>query len=271
MARQLSLAHLTVLSLPPPRMVEVAARAGYDAVGLRLIAVTAESPGYPLMSDPAMLRETQAALAGTGLRVNDIEFVKVTPELDVATLEPFVATGAVLGARHVICAPYDPDLSRLSERLGQIADLAKKHGLGVVLEFFPWTSVADLATAARVVTDTGRDNVGVLVDTLHFARSSSTLAELRAMPPHLLPFAHICDAAAEPPKSTEEMLFTARSERLPPGQGGLGVAAFVSALPADLPLTLEVPMESLTRSHGPEHVARVCIEAARAVTAAGHG
>ncbi len=74
------------------------------------------------------------------------------------------------------------------------------------------------------MTHAGGDNVGVLVDTLHFSRSSSTLAELRAMPPNLLPFAHICDAAAAPPKSTEEMLFTARSERLPPGLGGLGVA-----------------------------------------------
>lgn len=91
------------------------------------------------------------------------------------------------------------------------------------------------------------------------------------MPPHLLPFAHICDAAAELPKSTEEILFTARSERLPPGLGGLGVADIISALPADLPLTLEVPMDALTRSHGPEHVARACLEAARAVTSAGHG
>src|SRR5580698_3290030 len=33
----LSLAHLTVLSLPPPEMVRVAARIGYRAVGLRLI------------------------------------------------------------------------------------------------------------------------------------------------------------------------------------------------------------------------------------------
>jgi hypothetical protein len=37
--RDLSLAHLTVLSLPPPEMVRVAARTGYQAVGLRLIAV----------------------------------------------------------------------------------------------------------------------------------------------------------------------------------------------------------------------------------------
>jgi hypothetical protein len=48
-----SLAHLTVLALPPPEMVGVAARTGYQAVGLRLIEVTPDSPGYPLMDDAA--------------------------------------------------------------------------------------------------------------------------------------------------------------------------------------------------------------------------
>lgn len=265
MARQISLAHLTVLSLPPPRMIEVAALTGYDAVGLRLIAVTAETPGYPLMTDSAMLRATRDALARTGLRVHDIEFVKITPDIDIPALEPFVAAGAELGARHVITAPYDPDLSRLTDRLAAIADLAKAYGLGVVLEFFPWTAVADLKAAVRVVQAAARDNAGVLVDTLHFARSSSSLAELTSLPAALVPFAHICDAAAQPPGSTDEMLFTARSERLPPGQGGLDVARVVAALPPDIPLTLEVPMEALTRSHGAEHVARVCREATRAL------
>lgn len=265
MARQFSLAHLTVLSLPPPRVIEMAARVGYAAVGLRLIAVTAETPGYPLMSDSVMLRETRDALARTGIRVNDIEFVKITPDLDVPALEPFIAAGAELGARYVITAPYDPDLSRLADRLGRIADLAKPYGLGVMLEFFPWTAVADLKTAARVVQASGRDTVGVLVDTLHFARSSSTIAELQGVPPCLFPFAHICDAAAQLPRSIDEMLFTARSERLPPGRGGLDITGVVSALPPGIPLTLEVPMESLTASHGPEHIARICLDAARAL------
>jgi len=86
---EFSLAHLTVLSLPPPEMVSVAARTGYQAVGLRLIAVTPDSPGYPLMDDAAAMRETKARLDDTGLRVGDIEFVKITPEIDIAALEPF--------------------------------------------------------------------------------------------------------------------------------------------------------------------------------------
>src|SRR3954465_7942289 len=139
-----SLAHLTVLDLPPPEMVQVAARTGYKFVGLRLIAVMDATPGYPLMHDRAMMRATKAALADTGIRVLDIEFVKITPEIDVAGLEPFVAAGAELGAKHIITAPYDPDLARLADRLGSIHDLANRHGLSAVLEFFPWTRRARL-------------------------------------------------------------------------------------------------------------------------------
>ena len=108
-----SLAHLTVIDLPPPEMVRVAKQTGYDFVGLRLIAVTDTTPGYPLMHDPAMMQATKAALSETGVGVLDIEFVKITPEIDVAALEPFVTAGAELGAKHLITAPYDPDLARL--------------------------------------------------------------------------------------------------------------------------------------------------------------
>ena len=117
-----SIAHLTAIRLPPPQLIRLAQRTGYQSVGLRLIAVTDDSPGYPLMHDPALLRETKAAIAETGVGVLDIEFVKITPEIDVAALEPFVAAGAELGARYVITAPYDPDLTRLADRLGAISN-----------------------------------------------------------------------------------------------------------------------------------------------------
>jgi hypothetical protein len=58
------------------------------------------------MDDPAGVRETKAAIAETGVSVLDIEFVRITPEIDVEALEPFVAAGAELGAKYVITAPY---------------------------------------------------------------------------------------------------------------------------------------------------------------------
>jgi sugar phosphate isomerase/epimerase len=262
MSRSISLAHLTVLSLPPPQMIEVAARTGYATVGLRLIAVTDTSPGYPLMTDKAMLRETKAAIARTGVGVLDIEFVKITPDIDVAALEPFIAAGAELGAKHVITAPYDPDLSRLADRLGAIADLARPYGLNAILEFFPWTVVPNLSTAVRVVNAAARPNTGILVDTLHFSRSDSSLAELKALPASMLPFAHVCDAAKDAPSTTEALLHTARSERLPPGDGGLDLKSILACLPSDLPIALEVPMDTLTHAVGPQEVALRCRQAA---------
>ena len=100
-----SLAHLTVIGLPPPDMIRVAACTGYDCVGLRLIKVTPSTPGYSLMTDQPMMRATKAAMAETGLHVLDIELVRITPEIDVGALEPVLAAGAELGARHVITVP----------------------------------------------------------------------------------------------------------------------------------------------------------------------
>ena len=252
----LSLAHLTVLSLPPPEMIRVAARTGYRAVGLRLIAVNKESPGYPLMDDPAMMRETKAALVDTGLRLSDIELVQITPETDVAALEPFIAAGAALGARHILTAPYDSDHARLSDRLGAIANLAEPYGLSALLEFFPWTTVPDLATAAKIVAAASCPNVGILVDTLHFDRSGSSLSELESIPSEWLPMVHVCDAPAEKPTTVEGLLHTARAERLPPGEGGIDIASILARMPQRTQITLEVPMQRLTGLEGPEAVAR---------------
>lgn len=261
MRSDLSLAHLTVLSLPPPQMVRVAARTGYAAVGLRLIAVTDSSPAYPLQDDPVMMRETKAALTDTGLRLQDIEFVKITPDIDVAALERFIAAGAALGARHILTGPYDADHARLSDHLAEIADLAAPYGLSALLEFFPWTAVPDLATAAVVVGKAARPNAGILVDTLHVDRSNS-FSQIESVPAHWLPMLHLCDAPATKPTTTEGLLRTARAERLPPGEGGIDIAAVLNRMPPDVRITLEVPMQSLTEREGPEAVARHVHEAA---------
>lgn len=241
MTRRLSVAHLTAITLDPPALIHAAAEAGFDGVGLRLLRVTPESPGYPLMDDPALLRGTLAAQAATGIAVSDIEFLKITPETDPATLVPMLEVGAQLGAGHLICAPYDDDLARLADRLGHIDDLARRAGLGVVLEFFPWTSIPDLASCWEVVQQAS-DRVGMLVDALHFDRSASSLGLLAALPAERLPFAHLCDARRAPPYSTEELLHTARQDRLPPGQGEIDLRGFLAALPPEIPLGLEVPM-----------------------------
>jgi sugar phosphate isomerase/epimerase len=191
----------------------------------------------------------------TGVGVLDIEFVRITPDINVDDLEPFLSAGAELEAQYVITAPYDPDLSRLADRLGAVEDLAARYGLHAVLEFFPWTVVPNFGAALAVVEATGLPNIGVLVDTLHFNRSNSSVEQLANSPKTRLPFVHIADAPIRGSYTTEELLYAGRAERLPPGEGGIDILGILEHMPEGLPIALEVPMSALTAAEGIEAVA----------------
>ena len=60
--RVLSLAPLTVLELDPAELVDCAASAGYDAVGLRLIRATAQEPLRPTIGRTPLILETKRRL-----------------------------------------------------------------------------------------------------------------------------------------------------------------------------------------------------------------
>src|SRR4051794_31921492 len=107
-----SLAALTALECPPPQLVDVAAKAGFDAVGLRLLPAMPGGIAYPLTNDRPQLKETLRRLDATGLTVADLEVVAFRPETQVETLLPFLETGAALGAKHTLVACYDPEPKR---------------------------------------------------------------------------------------------------------------------------------------------------------------
>jgi len=244
MTRALSLAALTVLDLAPPEQVRCAAGAGYSHVGLRPVPATDSEPTWALVGDTPLRRDVLAALRDSGIGVLDIEILRLKPETDVAAFEPVLETGAVLGARFVLVAGNDPDEARTVERLGCLAELASRYGLMPCLEPMPWTDVGDFAQALRIVEATGRGDVGVLVDPLHFDRGGSDAVEIGSAAPGRLPYMQLCDAPAERPSDLQGLLLQARAERLPPGEGGLDLRRLLAAMPAGQPLSLEVPMVS---------------------------
>jgi sugar phosphate isomerase/epimerase len=67
---------------------------------------------------------------------------------------------------------------------------------------------------------------------------------------------HVCDAPSEKPTTVEGLLHTARAERLPPGEGGIDIAAILARIPDHTQITLEIPMQRRTTLEGPEAVAR---------------
>ncbi len=79
--RTLSLAALTLLDVPPPEQVRIAARTGFTHVGLPTLPATPTDPDYDMLGDTPAVRATLAALMETGIRVSDVEIVRLTPGL----------------------------------------------------------------------------------------------------------------------------------------------------------------------------------------------
>lgn len=139
------------------------------------------------------------------------------------------------------------------------------YGLTSDLEFMPWTSVPDLKTAIRIVGDVDRPGAGILVDALHFDRSQSSLADLRAIPAQRFHYWQLCDGPAERPSTTEQLIHAAREERMFPGEGGIDLMGLASAMPHDLTISIEVPTVQLAKSVDAASRARRALAAGKAV------
>ena len=97
------------------------------------------------------------------------------------------------------------------------------------------------------------------------ARSTTTLADIAALPHACLHYAQICDGPGERVFTPQEIVHTARFERLLPGEGGLDLRGMFSALPRDLPVSIEVPNHVRMPRLGALEWARQALAASRAV------
>jgi sugar phosphate isomerase/epimerase len=234
MKREIGLAALTVLELPHPELVSVAAQAGYSHVGLRLRPVAGQPYLHPI-DEAAIARR----LADTGVRVLDVEVFRLEGDTRIADFEREIAISARLGASQLLVHGADADEARLAENFGRLCELAGRYRLAANLEPMPWVDVSTVAKAKRIVDTAGRPNGAVLVDAIHFFRADNRLDELRGLRQNYL---QLCDARRERPTDTQELIRQARGDRLPPGEGALDLQGLLSCVSKELPLSLEVPM-----------------------------
>jgi sugar phosphate isomerase/epimerase len=261
MKRPIGLAALTVLELPHHEQVSVAAQAGYSHVGLRLVPVAGQTYNHPF--DVA---EVERRLVDTGVRVLDVEVFRLTPQTNVEEFEPAMATAQRLGATELIVHGADPDAARLIETFGRLCDLAARHGLSANLEPMPWVDVSNLAKAMRILDGAARANGGLLVDAIHFFRAGDSPQALAKVPRRFLRYMQLCDARPERPSDMQEIVRQARSDRLFPGEGGLDLHGLLAALPAGIPISLEIP---LAKKMEPLERARQALAATRAILTIG--
>jgi sugar phosphate isomerase/epimerase len=251
--RLLSLAAGTILEVAPAAAVDVAAAAGFPAVGIWF---------DPAQWTPRTTAVVRGRLDRTGLVALDVEPVILTPDGDPGDL--LVDAAGDLGARHVLVASRQPDRPRAIERFGALCDRAAPAGVTVVLEFLPIMAVRTLGEALSLVADAGRPNGAVLVDTLHLARSGGVPSDLGAVDPSLLPYLQVADAPSSPPDpSMQGLVEEALHGRCLPGEGALPIAEVLAAVPG-VPLSFELRSRRLREEHPDPR------ERASAVLAAAH-
>lgn len=241
MSREYSLSFLTVADVSPVEAVKIAAKCGYAAVGLRLLPAAPNEVDYPILNDSKLIKETRVALDDTGVRIADVEIVRITSDFEPNKYLQFLSTAEQLGARHILVTGNDPEQSRLIHHFAQFCELSKQFGLSCDLEFMPWTNVKNLAQAEYIVNQSGQENAAILIDALHFDRSDSTLEQIKALDPKQLNYVQLCDGFAEYDPSDEGLIKIARSNRLVPGQGEIDLVGLIRALPKEIMLAAEVP------------------------------
>jgi len=236
----LSLAHLTILPADPLDLIECAARAGFEAIGLRIQPPLPGDAVVPVVGDHGMQRAIRRRLRETSLSVLDIEAFWITPDTDINAFRDAFATGAELGARFVLVVGNDPDRTRLADRFAQLCEYARASALIPMLEFIPYSEVRSLSDAHELIVETHASNAGLLVDALHLSRSGGSPADIARYAPGLFHYMHLCDApAATPPR--DEIRAEARGGRLYPGEGELGLAQFIASFPRATPIAIEAP------------------------------
>jgi sugar phosphate isomerase/epimerase len=265
---RLGIEPLSVMGLPPVSFVNLAADLGLQYIAITLTAMP-NPYGYPpfsLLDDPALRRDTIAAMRDRGVSISLGDGFVVRQDVDMRDRAAEFEIMGELGAQQVNTVSFDPDPNRSVEQFGVVAELAAANGMTATLEFAPALAVADLPTALAVVRQVGRPDFRLLIDTMHLIRSGSGPQDVAALDPDLIGYIQLADVPLVPiiPDYMEEACF----ERMVPGTGELPLLDVLAALPRHLVIGLEVPQRSEADAGvGPHTRLGRCVEAARSLLA----
>jgi sugar phosphate isomerase/epimerase len=200
-----------------------------------------------------------------GLQVRVIEAVTAWPFGDRSAIDaearPVFELASELGAEEVLAVAYtdDPiDLDVAARGFAYTCDLAARDGLGIVLEFLPWTW--------SVVTAADRDNGGLVIDTWHWQRQPGgpDLATLRSIPGSRIRLLQLNDAPRDP---DGDLMDETMNRRLLPGDGEIDLRSLLDTLDqiGAEPIVAPEVFNPSIGALGPEEAAQRIGEATRRV------
>ncbi|MEW4467336.1 TIM barrel protein [Parasphingorhabdus sp. JC815] len=247
MSHILSLAAGTHPEFPPDQIAHAAGRSGFSHVG-----VTIEPEQWTAEQSKATL----SALRQYDLSVLDVEVVWIPEGGDLTDDHRLIIdAGAQLGASNILVVSAEPDPDRTAAALHQLCEWAAPADMRVALEFLMITAVRSLDSALDIVKRCNHPSATLLIDSLHFQRAGHTPVDLKSIDSNLLPYSQICDGNLQCGDNFNAYLEDAVDLRSAPGEGQLPLAEILAALPAAIPLSLEVRSKSWRDKH-PDAVER---------------
>lgn len=258
---QIGIAHLSLLQLEADELVRVAAAAGFDFVGVRVRGATPLETIPDMTPGSPMSKAVLAAMAETGVTVKDIEFLSLDGTATREHWLPMLEAGHALGASSLSLAGQDTDRARLVDTLAELVRDASDFGIIPTLEPISYNTVSTVAQAAAIATEAGS---AIMLDPLHIQRGGSSIDDIRALDPSLVPVLQLCDGPFDTPTDIviegplprgmtadgEPRKVESRALRLPPLEGEFPLVELMRAVPAGVPLSVEVPNAPLVAELG---------------------
>jgi sugar phosphate isomerase/epimerase len=249
----LVLAAGSMLDQTPSTLIDAAAAAGFDGVGLRISNPATDAHA---VADPSSVRRYAAHRSIT---IHDAEVYRIGSGDDP---RPLVECAAAVGAGSLLVVSDTTVRSDTVAGVAALVELAGRHGIRVALEYMAWTDPASPHDAVAIAQETG---CRVVVDLLHHVRVGADVADLRAViDSGMLAWVQVCDAELTRP---DDLIHEARHQRLLPGAGALPLSELLAAVGADTTVSVEVQSDELLAVEAHER-AQLLHDATRSVLAA---
>jgi sugar phosphate isomerase/epimerase len=262
---RLGIESLSVFGMPPVDYVNLAADLGCAHISAMLAPFGINPHGYPkwsLKDDPALRRAMIAALRARGVTISLGEGFTFRPGIDASHRAADLDVMCELGVKRINTVTLDPDLSRSFDQFGKLVEMAWSRGVETTLEFGPALTIMDLPTALCAIRHVGQPSFRLTIDTMHFFRSGSSVADLAGLDPNLIGYVQLSDAPLKPQFDT--YMQEAMTARMVPGTGELPLRDILAALPRHLVIGLEIPMLSQAQAGAsPQQQLGACVAAAR--------
>ncbi len=265
---RLGIEMLSVFGMPPIEYVNLTADLGCryittGMVGFAPVKALNYQP-FSLRDEPQLRKDLLSVMNDRGVSISLGEGLLIAAGVDVRSYANDLDVMAELHIPRINTVSLEPDRARALDELAVLTALAAERGIATCVEPVVGLSIADLPSAIAAVEYVDRDEISLLIDTMHVARFGASADDLRAIPAERIGYIQLSDTTMH--KRMEHYAEEAMFERMVPGEGELPLLDMLTALPEDLVVGLEIPMRSRAEAgiSAPDRLLP-CIESARSL------